>query len=331
MVKFIISVKKDRLNEHLLEGDHDFLSFLDILDKYTVTIDTLSNFSIVIDYEIRIPVYLSALKVLKSHSNNEEIIGKRIPIWQYVKGYNQGFQTDITPGVNKLEYHIENIITIFESMIQPFHYDNTYRQFDDSGMVGHVGKIGFSENLWFEYGIQIGKEKQAWEVIKKDPDSYIAYFDNKRKRNPEEINSNSILENAVEIKRILSIDDLVNDELKLLPKSENPNVSKIQNNFDGKTIVEIYNHFKIGLVDKKYLTDQELIDYLKVAFEHKSPPKIRFKIINAKKKQSVIHVFYEYYKNIACSPHGKQKEYAALLGEYFEGYNTNNVSSNFNK
>jgi len=95
--------------------------------------------------------------------------------------------------------------------------------------------------------------------------------------------------------------------------------------------VEIYNHFKIGLVDKKYLTDQELIDYLKVAFEHKSPPKIRFKIINAKKKQSVIHVFYEYYKNIACSPHGKQKEYAALLGEYFEGYNTNNVSSNFNK
>jgi hypothetical protein len=42
-------------------------------------------------------------------------------------------------------------------------------------------------------------------------------------------------------------------------------------------------------------------------------------------------VFYTYYKDLAGKPYGKQKKYAALLGNYFEGYNTETVSSNFSK
>jgi hypothetical protein len=42
-------------------------------------------------------------------------------------------------------------------------------------------------------------------------------------------------------------------------------------------------------------------------------------------------VFYEYYKNVAGKPHKKQSQYAAILGDYFEGFNTQNVSTNFNK
>jgi len=103
------------------------------------------------------------------------------------------------------------------------------------------------------------------------------------------------------------------------------------NNFDNTKPTEIYKHFKAGLVEKGYLTEPELNEYLKAAFELKTKPETLFKIKDAPTKQKVIKVFYEYYKNIATKPHGKQKQYAALLGGYFEGYKTENVSTNFNK
>lgn len=103
------------------------------------------------------------------------------------------------------------------------------------------------------------------------------------------------------------------------------------NNFNNISTVETYKHFKTGLVEKQYLTEQELNKYLKAAFELETIPETLFKIKDAPNKQKVMKVFYEYYKNIAGKPHGKQNKYAALLGDYFEGYNTLNVSTNFNK
>jgi hypothetical protein len=103
------------------------------------------------------------------------------------------------------------------------------------------------------------------------------------------------------------------------------------NNFDKITPTEIYIHFKAGLVEKQYLTEQELNAYLKAAFELKTIPETLFKIKDAPKKSIIEEVFYKYYKNVAGKPHGKQKQYAALLGDYFEGYKTNTVSSNFSK
>ncbi len=41
--------------------------------------------------------------------------------------------------------------------------------------------------------------------------------------------------------------------------------------------------------------------------------------------------FYRYYKDVASKPHRKQKQYAALLGDYFKGFSTENVSTNFNQ
>jgi hypothetical protein len=103
------------------------------------------------------------------------------------------------------------------------------------------------------------------------------------------------------------------------------------NNFDKITTTEIYIHFKAGLVEKKYLTEQELNEYLKAAFELKTKPETLFKIKDAPKKSTIEAVFYNYYKNVAGKPHGKQNQYAALLGDYFEGYKTKTVSSNFSK
>ena len=93
----------------------------------------------------------------------------------------------------------------------------------------------------------------------------------------------------------------------------------------------IYNHFKAGLVDKGYLTNQELNEYLRAAFELKTIPEILFKIKDAPNKAAIEAVFYKYYKNVAGKIHGKQAQYAALLGNYFEGYKTTTISSNFSK
>jgi hypothetical protein len=104
-----------------------------------------------------------------------------------------------------------------------------------------------------------------------------------------------------------------------------------ENEFDQVKPAEIYNHFKAGLVDKGHLSEQDLVKYLKAAFELETIPETLFKIKDTLTKQKISSVFYKYFKNIAGTPHGRQKQYAALLGDYFEGYDTKNVSSNFNK
>ncbi len=102
-----------------------------------------------------------------------------------------------------------------------------------------------------------------------------------------------------------------------------------KNNFDNITPVEIYNHFKAGLVEKGYLTEQELNEYLKSAFELKTKPETLFKLKHTLTKQKIYTVFYIYYKDIAQKKHEKQKEYAALLGDYFEGYKTEIIQTNW--
>jgi hypothetical protein len=132
-------------------------------------------------------------------------------------------------------------------------------------------------------------------------------------------------------------------ELKNDPDDQSFNISKIQdgvqqitignvkNNFDNIEILDVYNHFKKGLVDKKHLSENELIEYLKFSFDKMEIPKTLFEVKNVHTKQKIIKVFFHYYKDISGKPHGKQKEYAALLGDYFEGFVTENVRTNFNK
>jgi hypothetical protein len=119
--------------------------------------------------------------------------------------------------------------------------------------------------------------------------------------------------------------------LNLPPQQTETETPTFKNNFDYIKPTEIYKHFKAGLVEKGYLTIQELNEYLKAAFELKTIPETLFKIKDAPNKAAIEAVFYRYYKNVAGKIHGKQNQYAALLGNYFEGYKTTTVSSNFSK
>ena len=105
--------------------------------------------------------------------------------------------------------------------------------------------------------------------------------------------------------------------------------SPFTNNFDNIKPTEIYRHFKAGLVEKGYLTEQELNDYLKAAFELKTIPETLFRLKHTPTKQKIYTVFYVYYKDISQKKHERQKEYAALLGDYFEGYQTRIIQTNW--
>ncbi|MEJ7737439.1 MAG: hypothetical protein WKF97_08435 [Chitinophagaceae bacterium] len=105
----------------------------------------------------------------------------------------------------------------------------------------------------------------------------------------------------------------------------------IKNNFDSVKIDKVYDHFSKHLVEKNYLTEAELTAYLKQALELKEPPKDRFSFKLVPTKAKIYKVFYRYFKDIAGKPYRRQREYAALLGDYFEGYDTDTVSTNWSK
>jgi len=135
-----------------------------------------------------------------------------------------------------------------------------------------------------------------------------------------------------------SIYELIGILRKLISEASTSEQSEIKqstqsftNNFDKLSEVEVYNHFREGLVDSGYLTKQDLDEYLKAAFELKTIPEPLFKIKDAPSKATIEAVFYKFYKNVAGKIHGRKNQYAALLGDYFEGYNTKTVGSNFSK
>lgn len=117
-----------------------------------------------------------------------------------------------------------------------------------------------------------------------------------------------------------------------LPTQQAETITKqpnFTNNFDNITTVEIFEHFNAGLVNKGYLTEQELNEYLKAAFELKTKPKRPFKLKHTPSKQRIYTLFYIYYKDISQKKHDRQKDYAALLGDYFEGYKTETIRTNW--
>jgi hypothetical protein len=129
---------------------------------------------------------------------------------------------------------------------------------------------------------------------------------------------------TTEQKGMVNTDDVVPEMLTI-------DLSGIRNNFDHVRIDDVYKHFHKGLVEKAYLTETELRTYLKAAFEHKHLPGQKFRFANAPKKKQIGRIFYQYYLQIASKPYRRRREYAALLGDYFEGYDTKTVLTNFNR
>ena len=118
---------------------------------------------------------------------------------------------------------------------------------------------------------------------------------------------------------------------KELPNKVLAELRTYTNEFDRVEIDKVITYFKSVLFDPGYLAQDEFKDYIKMAFQDQKIPRIRFKLNTSPKKASITSKFYRYFKNVAIKPHSKARQYAMLLGEYFEGYKTDNVLSNFSR
>lgn len=108
-------------------------------------------------------------------------------------------------------------------------------------------------------------------------------------------------------------------------------IHEIKNNFDDVDIKKVYEYFKINLVDKKIISDDDLRTYLYYAFQENKIPPTLFKLNYKNKKRRIREVFYHFYKEISKNIHGEQHRYLDLLDNYFEGFKTKSSYSNFAK
>jgi len=105
----------------------------------------------------------------------------------------------------------------------------------------------------------------------------------------------------------------------------------LQNNFDHVSPDKLIAYFTEKLVLPGYLSNSELHQYMKLAFENCQKPKSRFVFQKSSPKKDIMQVFYHYFQVIASKPFGKKVKYVELLGEYFEGYSTESMMTNFSK
>ncbi|GIQ57714.1 hypothetical protein Flavo103_08500 [Flavobacterium collinsii] len=108
-------------------------------------------------------------------------------------------------------------------------------------------------------------------------------------------------------------------------------VFEFRNNFDHVQSKTVFNYFKAELVDKNYLSLEDLHKYLIIAFQNKIVPNERFVLKGNFTIGIIRNIFYKYYTEIAQDKFGKKNEYCQLLGEYFNGFDTAKIKRNFNK
>ena len=109
---------------------------------------------------------------------------------------------------------------------------------------------------------------------------------------------------------------------------ENSTQFKFINNFDEVDSSVVYDYFKNSLVKNGFLSNDDLEKYLLVAFQNKELPKKRFVFLK-QDISGITNIFYIYYKEVVEKRHGKQSNYAELLGNYFEGFQSDKVVNNF--
>lgn len=117
--------------------------------------------------------------------------------------------------------------------------------------------------------------------------------------------------------------------LKTLPPSQTS--FTFVNNFDQLEPNKIYEYFFNSLVKTNYIDERALQGYLITAFQNKQKPQQRITIINKPSNKKILPIFYNYYNDIAGKPYGRQLDYVKLLGDYFVGFDTEKLKTNFSK
>lgn len=252
----------------------------------------------------------------------------------YFKEFAKGFHYGYSNYESKIKRNTSIFVDIQSNAEQIFRTINLNKCTLCSYKPKEVNKkflYTLNKELYYNNGLLMGENYRAWQIIIENPQYFIDKFLSSEKYIRIYKNSVGYLSSHEMYSGILeALLTLINS----LPPEHSETVREqviptFKNNFDNVKPTEIYNHFKAGLVEKGYLTEQELNEYLRAAFELKKIPQTLFKLRHTPTKQKIYTVFYVYYKDISQKKHERQKEYAALLGNYFEGYKTEIIKTNW--
>lgn len=133
---------------------------------------------------------------------------------------------------------------------------------------------------------------------------------------------------------ILNSQSNENEKQPQQSKTQKPDEVKefeFTNNFDRVNESRVYNFFKSELLDKKYLTKENLQNFLKLSFEHQTPPKTKFNFEKRYLIKDIRKIFYKYFNEINFEKYNTQDKYIRLLTDYFEGFEFEKIKMNFNK
>jgi len=147
--------------------------------------------------------------------------------------------------------------------------------------------------------------------------------------------------NSGEKKYIKTIKKWLDNEKKyfkeITPELKNLNLTNgvysfdFKNNFDHVSEDDVYSYFYEKLVETKYISSDNLKEFILLAFDKNEIPIKKFVFNNIPIKKKIVEIFYDYFKNIAGRPYGKQIRYIKLLSDYFYGFNENTLKTNFSK
>lgn len=133
----------------------------------------------------------------------------------------------------------------------------------------------------------------------------------------------------------LEVSEVKTDKVKI-PQKDTNEIQKedftFENNFDDIDPKDVYEHFKAGLVDGKYINEKTLREFLNTAFnnyEESNPPNKKIRMENTSNSIGIIRkIFFEYYsKQIFKS--GKKEKYVRLLSDYFSDFDYGKTHANF--
>lgn len=102
-----------------------------------------------------------------------------------------------------------------------------------------------------------------------------------------------------------------------------------KNNFNYLSVTDVSKHFQTNL--KNHCDTEVIKKFLHSAFEECKPPKKKYRFLQkTNNKRKIMKVFFNFY-HLSGKPAGEASKYAKLLADYFDGYEVNNVKTNWNK
>jgi hypothetical protein len=105
------------------------------------------------------------------------------------------------------------------------------------------------------------------------------------------------------------------------------------NNLDHVSEEKVYEYFHEKLVKGKFINEDTLHEYIKLAFEEQTTPTEKFNFFRdqTRTNSKIKKIYYNYWNELAGHQYGTKEKYVKLYCHYFNGFKFESEKTNFSK